>query len=155
MVKLFNAAFSTLFGILVAVSAEMNAEAPTEFVEVDKCTSVILGPLAGTSGPMTTHLADCSDCDFRLNKVPAKDWPANTLRPLYLYKGNYPALVTSRRGSTWHPDNLEGTPEQIAAWGKESVITGYVPQVCHFIACIFFLHPPYVAFNDEKNTLST
>lgn len=101
-------------------------------VEVDRCTSIVVGPLAGTTGPMNTHTADCSDCDFRINKVPAQDWPANSVRPLYLYKGNYPALVTSRRGATWHPDNLEGTHEQLKAWGKESPITGYIPQVCAY-----------------------
>jgi hypothetical protein len=29
---------------------------------------------------------------------------------------------------------LEGTPEQLAAWGQESIITGYVPQVAHTYA---------------------
>jgi dipeptidase len=56
------------------------------------------------------------------------------MRPLYLYKGDYPGTITSRRGHTWHPDNLEGTPEQLAAWGKESAITGYIPQVPHTYA---------------------
>ena len=98
-------------------------------VEVDKCTSIVVGPAAGTTGAMATHLADCSDCDFRINKVPAKDWPAGSMRPLYQYKGNYPATLTSRRGETWHPSNLEGTPDQLAAWGAESIITGYIPQV--------------------------
>lgn len=64
-----------------------------------------------------------------MNKVPAKEWPKGSKRPLYLYKGDYPALISKDRGATWHPDNLEGTPEQLAAWGQESVITGYIPQV--------------------------
>eukprot|EP01035_Chromulina_nebulosa_P019906 gene19906-25861_t len=85
---------------------------------------------------MNTHTADCSDCDFRVNKVPARDWPEGTMRPLYLYKGNYPYLITSLRGKTWHPDNLEGTKEQLKEWGEESVITGYIPQVAHTYALI-------------------
>lgn len=97
--------------------------------EVDRCTSIVVGPAAGVEGPMNTHTADCANCDFRINKVPAMDHAEGAMRPLYLYKGDYPGTVTSRRGHTWHPDNLEGTPEQLAAWGKESVITGYVPQV--------------------------
>jgi hypothetical protein len=51
------------------------------------------------------------------------------MRPLYLYKGTYPATITSVRGTTWHPDNLEGTQEQLEAWGQESPITGHIPQV--------------------------
>lgn len=62
-------------------------------------------------------------------QVPARDWPEGTMRPLYVYHGAYPSVVSENRGVTWHPDNLEGTPEQIAAWGKESTITGYIPQV--------------------------
>lgn len=56
------------------------------------------------------------------------DWEAGTMRPLYLYKGNYPSTITTLRGVTWHPNNLEGTEEQLASWGTESQITGYIPQ---------------------------
>jgi hypothetical protein len=51
------------------------------------------------------------------------------MRPLYIYRGPYPSVVSPHRGATWHPSNLEGTPEQLAAWGNESIITGYIPQV--------------------------
>ena len=37
--------------------------------EGDKCTTIVVGPKAGIEGPMTTHTADCSDCDFRIGKV--------------------------------------------------------------------------------------
>lgn len=56
------------------------------------------------------------------------------MRPLYVYHGNYPSVISAHRGATWHPSNLEGTPEQLAAWGTESVITGYIPQVKHTYA---------------------
>jgi hypothetical protein len=65
----------------------------------------------------------------QINKVPPKDWPAGTKRPLYVYRTAYPATVTSIRGDTWHPDNLEGSPEQKALWGKESTVEGYIPEV--------------------------
>jgi hypothetical protein len=78
---------------------------------------------------MTTHTSDCSDCDFRIAKVPARDWEPNTMRPLYLYKGSYPSTVSPNRGSTWMPSNLEGSAEQIATWSKESDVTAYIPQV--------------------------
>lgn len=34
---------------------------------------------------MTTHTADCAECDFRLARVPAKDWPEGAMRPVYLF----------------------------------------------------------------------
>lgn len=110
-------------------------ESSTQWLSADpdRCTAIIVGRKAGASGPMTTHTADCSDCDFRINKVPAKDWPAGSKRPLYIYKGNYPSLITTTRGATWLPNNLEGTPDQIKAWGTESIITGYIPQVIYTI----------------------
>ena len=51
------------------------------------------------------------------------------MRPLHLFRGEYPMIVSKKRGSTWHPDNLEGTPEQKKLWGKESEVTGYIPEV--------------------------
>lgn len=51
------------------------------------------------------------------------------MRPLYIYHGAYPSVVSRNRGATWDPANLQGTPEQLAAWGNESLITGYIPQV--------------------------
>ena len=47
---------------------------------------IVLGKSAGTQGPMVTHTADCSDCDFRIAKVPSRDWGIGELRPMYLYK---------------------------------------------------------------------
>lgn len=38
-------------------------------LEEDKCTTIAVGPKAGIDGPMTTHTADCADCDFRISKV--------------------------------------------------------------------------------------
>jgi len=78
---------------------------------------------------MTTHTADCSECDFRINKVPAMDHPPGAVRTLYEYKGDYPATVSSDRGKTWMPENLEGTSTQKELWGDESKITGHIPQV--------------------------
>lgn len=126
-----------------------NNDAILTDIEVDRCTTIVVGPQAGTTGPMNTHTADCSDCDFRINKVPARDWPVGSLRPLYQYKGNYPATITANRGSTWQPSNLEGTPDQIAAWGKESIITGSIPQVSFLFPfdCIFLYSDDDIKLN--------
>jgi hypothetical protein len=140
--------------ISIALTSVLVALASQSIPEIDKCTTIVVGKKAGTDGPMTTHTADCSDCDFRVSKVtsshssiissptlsppnilvnsdqtPAMDWEPHSTRPLYLYKGNYPATITTTRGTTWHPKNLEGTPEQLEAWGQESLITGHIPQV--------------------------
>jgi hypothetical protein len=69
-------------------------------------------------------------------QVPARDWPEGTMRPLYVYHGAYPSVVSANRGDTWLPSNLEGTDEQITAWGNESTITGYIPQVYNVQWCI-------------------
>ena len=42
---------------------------PLADYENDKCTTIVVGPKAGAQGTMTTHTADCADCDFRLGKV--------------------------------------------------------------------------------------
>lgn len=108
--------------------------APSTLIENDRCTSVVVGPRAGIEGPMTTHNADCADCDFRVNKVPARDWKKGSMRPLYLYRGAYPSEVGEGRGNTWDPKNLQGSPSQISQWGDHSPITGYIPQVEHTYA---------------------
>jgi hypothetical protein len=123
----------TFYTVLVSLLSQIYANTASDAllnVWEDRCTTIVIGPEASTTGgPMATHTADCAECDFRINKVPARDWPEGTMRPLYEYRSNYPGTLTPNRGSTWHPDNLEGTKEQLEAWGKESVITGYIPQV--------------------------
>ena len=98
-------------------------------VDGDRCTTIVMGKMAGLGGPMTTHTADCSECDFRINKVPARDHPAGAMRPLYEYKADYPSNVVSDRGKTWRSDNLEGTETQKQLWSTSTKITGYIPEV--------------------------
>eukprot|EP01038_Epipyxis_sp_PR26KG_P012679 gene12679-17000_t len=124
----------TFFALYMCSSEQMGKDELLVNVEADRCTTIVVGSKAGTQGAMNTHTADCSDCDFRINKVPAATWQIGSTRKLYLYKGNYPATIASDRGQTWHPSNLEGTKEQLQAWGKESIITGEIPQVSHTYA---------------------
>ena len=52
-------------------------------VNNDKCTAIASGPAASKmGGSMTTQTVDCADCDWRVNKVPAKDWPEGSVRPV-------------------------------------------------------------------------
>jgi hypothetical protein len=54
---------------IVALANLVDVSSEISFAEIDKCTTIIVGKTAGSEGPMTTHTADCSDCDFRLAKV--------------------------------------------------------------------------------------
>eukprot|EP01041_Mallomonas_annulata_P004646 gene4647-9217_t len=104
--------------------------------EQHKCTSIIVGPVAGISGPMVTQTADCSDCDFRINKVRSQNWKRKTIRPTYEYIRQYPTTIANDRGDTWQPSNLEGTTSQLKYWGIRSTRTGHIPQVEHTNALI-------------------
>lgn len=152
--KLF-AGILVAFVVTFAVGKTGSSNLRTSFPEAesligyenDKCTAIIVGPKAGIEGPMTTHTADCADCDFRIGKVPARDWPAGTQRPLYMYKDQYPSVVSANRGKTWHPENLQGNIEQLAAWGKESTPSAYIPQVAHTYA---LLEGGYAIMNEHQ-----
>ena len=76
--------------------------------ETDKCTAMAVGNKGTIDGStFNTHTADCADCDWRVNKVPAKDWPAGARRPILALSGAYPRQVRNDRGVTWSTNNLE------------------------------------------------
>mmetsp|Transcript_43081 Transcript_43081/g.74691 ORF Transcript_43081/g.74691 Transcript_43081/m.74691 type:complete len:734 (-) Transcript_43081:517-2718(-) len=88
------------------------------------CTSIIVGAKASSTGsPMVTHADDCLDCDFRLNKAPARTWPAGAVREIRIPADQYPRIVSEERGPTWLPENLDPVLPQ-----TEPVI-GFIPQV--------------------------
>jgi hypothetical protein len=118
---------ATSASIVVSAEEKLNTLVQT----TDRCTSILVSKSAGVEGPMTTHTADCAECDFRIAKVPAADWPEGSMRTLYQYRGGYPATVVTDRGKTWHPDNLEGSPEQVEKWKEfeTTLVTGQIPQV--------------------------
>jgi dipeptidase len=64
-----------------------------------------------------------------------------------MYKDQYPSVVSVNRGTTWHPDNLQGNKEQKAAWGSESTVSGYIPQVAHTFA---LLEGGYAIMNEHQ-----
>mmetsp|Transcript_17914 Transcript_17914/g.29064 ORF Transcript_17914/g.29064 Transcript_17914/m.29064 type:complete len:725 (-) Transcript_17914:75-2249(-) len=72
------------------------------------CTTIIVGAKASSTGsPMVTHSDDCLDCDFRLNKAPARLWPSGSVRELRLPSESYPRMIAEDRGPTWLPQNLD------------------------------------------------
>lgn len=105
----------------------------------DKCTAIALagGSGSATGSPMTTHTGDCAECDWRVNKVPARDWPEGSMRPVWLITATYPRQVREDRGYTWKKENLEHMPQR-PLWEKQEngFILGYIPQVAHTYALI-------------------
>ena len=102
-------------------------------IDPDRCTAIAAAPGATVDGStFNTHNSDCAECDWRVNKVPARDWPKGHKRPIYLLSGTYPRQVRKDRGYTWSPENLEHLPQR-KEWenmlGK--TIIGYIPQVAH------------------------
>ena len=99
----------------------------------DKCTAIVVGPKATTDGSsMTTHAADCAECDWRPNKVAARDWPEDAMRPVHLISGTYPRQVREDRGFTWSKENLEELPQK-GEWEamEDYTLLGQIPQVSH------------------------
>ena len=104
----------------------------------DACTSIAVGRKATVDGStFATHTADCAECDWRINKVTAADWPAGSQRPIYALTGTYPKQVREDRGFTWSVKNLEQGSVHTPRWEKmKGDIIGYIPQVPHTHALI-------------------
>lgn len=106
-------------------------------MNMDKCTAIAVGRHATVDkSTLNTHSADCSNCDFRINKVPAKDWPAGSKRNIYLPRDPYPSWVLNDRGFTWSPENLEDMPQRSQWETMTNDIIGYIPQVPHTFGLI-------------------
>lgn len=93
---------------------------------------------------MTSYNMDCAECDWRVNKVPARDWPEGAQRPIYLLTSSYPRQVRTDRGYTWSPENLEDLPQKPQWEQMTGTIIGHIPQVRHTYALIegYYNHKP-------------
>ncbi|CAM9710130.1 unnamed protein product [Chrysoparadoxa australica] len=105
------------------------------------CTTIAVGSKASADGStMVTHNADCLDCDFRIGKVPARDWPEGSMRPVVKFRAEFPRTISEDRGETWTPDNLDPWLEQRDIWlsdeWREGMILGHIPQVPHTFSYI-------------------
>ena len=70
------------------------------------------------------------------HRVPAKDWPAGSLRPIYQGRLQYPRSVRNdNRSETWSFENLEELPQR-EAWRTQNILLGHIPQVKHTYALI-------------------
>lgn len=125
--------FAVLSLLLSALSSDQR---PPLAISRDRCTTMAVGRLAGVEGTMATHTADCAECDWRINKVPAADHEPGAMRPIYLLTGSYPRQVREDRGSTWHPRNLEDLPQRNRWERMRGEILGYIPQAPHTFAIL-------------------
>jgi dipeptidase len=87
------------------------------------CTAIAVGKDASASGhPMVAHSEDSGPMsnDVRLVRVPRKQWPQGSMRPLWLWNAGYPRLVST-----------ESAAPDYQPFGDESpsVILGHIPQV--------------------------
>ncbi|ETV98282.1 hypothetical protein H310_08994 [Aphanomyces invadans] len=96
-------------------------------VETDKCTAILIGAKASKTGsPMTTQTNDCSSCDFRIAKVPAKKYAPGSKRDVVLVSSVYPRYVGTDRGAPeYFKENLL---KDFYNWTDTRGI-GQIPQV--------------------------
>jgi hypothetical protein len=89
-----------------------------------KCTSIGVGRLASADGStMATHNADCLDCDFRLGKVPARDWPEGSMRPVVKFRAEYPRTGDARAKMCVHSARATTACDRLNALAKTKVET--------------------------------
>eukprot|EP00752_Nemacystus_decipiens_P011297 g10039.t1 len=119
---------------------------------VSGCTTIIVGRNASADGStMCTHNADCLNCDFRLGRVPARDWPEGSKRPVIKFRAEFPRTVSEDRGFTWTPQNIDPELPQRDGWidkqWREDMVLGYIPQVNHTFA---YLEGLYAIINEKQ-----
>lgn len=92
----------------------------------DGCTSIVVSSGATVDGSaMASHSDDCSDCDWRMAYVPARDHAPGSRRHIHDGSwGQYPRLVDPERSSIYTP----------GAGINETLVVGSIPQVPHTYA---------------------
>ncbi|CAK4618132.1 unnamed protein product [Aphanomyces euteiches] len=95
--------------------------------QADRCTVMLVGAKASaTRVPITTHTADCTNCDFRLAKVPQQQHAPGSMRNIPLLSQVYPRYVGKDRGAPeYYQENLQ---QGFFNWSNTPII-GQIPQV--------------------------
>jgi dipeptidase len=99
----------------------------------DGCTAILVAPGATTDGStISTHNADCLDCDFRLAITEGGHRDAKS-KDVLAYFAEYPHFITEGRSSVWKPESIDKDLPQRAAWQTkefmESRVVGEIPEV--------------------------
>mmetsp|Transcript_13720 Transcript_13720/g.14261 ORF Transcript_13720/g.14261 Transcript_13720/m.14261 type:complete len:715 (+) Transcript_13720:67-2211(+) len=106
-----------------------------KYIDDGMCTALGIGRLATSDqSTITTHNADCQECDIRVTHVPARDWPSNSKRPVFRERLAYPRLLETEENNIHGPEYLVGTIDTtIYPWEPQEPIF-YVDQVEHTYA---------------------
>ncbi|RLN54866.1 hypothetical protein BBJ29_002465 [Phytophthora kernoviae] len=122
-----------LGAILQAALLLTLAASPSLTQAEDRCTAIIVGAKASTTGtPMTTHTNDCSSCDFRIAKVPAMTHKDGDQYDVVLAAFNYPRYVGEARGEVYLLKNVD---TRFYNWTTSPTI-GSIPEVAQTFAYI-------------------
>ena len=114
------------------------------------CTTFAVGRKATADGSvMATHSNDGGGTtDPRLVKVPARDYPKDTMRPIYSSPENYPRYVgIEREVSMYFPENCQAGPDRCDPF----VPIGYIPQVNHTFS---YFEATYGTMNEKQVSLT-
>eukprot|EP00808_Paulinella_micropora_P001039 g48338.t1 len=96
-------------------------------VVTEGCTVIIVTKGASVEGfNMVTQNDDAGGgtVDLRLTPIPAMDWPAGSMRPVYHTQNGYPRFTSNDRGPHYIPKEGETLSKPL----------GYIPQVPHTYA---------------------
>lgn len=91
------------------------------------CTMIGVGKKATADGSVfITHSDDAGGgtSDVRLLRIPAADYPPDSLRPVYELNNGYPRLVTQHRGPAYQPVDHQAAMKPL----------GHIPQLSHTYA---------------------
>lgn len=94
------------------------------------CTTLICGSKATADGSvLASHSSDGGGTlDPRMVRIPSRDFPSGSLRPVFSSPENYPRYSgTDRMAAEYFPENCQSTPEKCAAMTP----IGFIPQVSH------------------------
>jgi dipeptidase len=108
--------------------------------EVIGCTVFVVGKDASKDGAVyVSHSNDGEfETDPRLVKVPAQDFDADAMRPVYFSPENFPRYVgTDRKVPEYFPDDKH----------KAFKPMGYIPQISHTLA---YLEETYGTVNEHQ-----
>jgi len=131
--------------LVVALARAEESRIALPNIKADRCTALLVGPKASVDGStMTTHNNDCTDCDYRLVHVEARDYPEGAMRPVFPVRFSYPRYVGSARASPHF--SVANLDKNIFDW-KESQPIGFIPQVRHTYA---YLDGTYGIINEKQ-----
>mmetsp|Transcript_8804 Transcript_8804/g.13172 ORF Transcript_8804/g.13172 Transcript_8804/m.13172 type:complete len:726 (+) Transcript_8804:54-2231(+) len=125
-----------LIGLFCSILLLAHAEKRAKYQDDGMCTALGVGRLAMKDlSTVTTHNADCQECDVRVTHVPARDWEAGlNKRPVFRERLAYPRLLETEENNIHGPEYLVGSEDStIYPWEPLDPVF-FVDQVNHTYA---------------------